>query len=70
LGLYPELQQIAQRVNQIDEQFRRLLLRSIEGGERWWSEAILRHAGQEYADDVARLYGVPVEVMLGDDASR
>jgi hypothetical protein len=49
------------RVEHADRRFQELLLPGAEiaeGDEPWWRRSVLASAGQDYADDVKRLYGI------------
>jgi len=62
LAAYSQLQEIKQRVEAADARFRRLLSDKPIRDEQmpWWQRAVLANAGEEYRDDVKRLYGIEV----------
>jgi hypothetical protein len=63
LANYEPMENIRQRVDLADERFRKLLssvqIRTAE--KPWWRRGVLLQAGQEYQDDVKRLYNADVD---------
>jgi hypothetical protein len=59
---YRQLQEMRQRVEAADKRFRELLSKQSIRDEQapWWQRAVLARAGDEYRDDMRRLYGVEV----------
>lgn len=58
------LDHFAAQVSRIDEEFRALTFDDrLRGGpdDHWWRRRVLRRAGDEYRDDIARRYGIDVE---------
>lgn len=62
LASYEQVQDLRGRVSAADERFRKLLAPTlIRTAEKpWWRRGVLAHAGEEYRDDLKRLYGVDV----------
>jgi hypothetical protein len=61
LRRHDQLARMQERVADADDLFRQVLLPDTEIGgseEPWWRRGVLAHAGDEYADDIRRLYGV------------
>jgi hypothetical protein len=60
---YEQAQAIRERVGLADERFRELLyptqIRTEEAP--WWRRGVLAHAGEEYREDIKRLYNVDVK---------
>jgi hypothetical protein len=52
-----------ERVGQADAGLRELFLPNIEIGrseQPWWRRGVLARAGDEYAEDISRLYGIDI----------
>jgi len=62
LAAYPQLQDIQRRVEVADDRFRRFLAEARIREEQmpWWQRAVLARAGEEYRNDMKRLYGIEV----------
>ena len=62
LASYEQIQDIREKVTLADERFRKLLAPTqIRTPEKpWWRRAVLARAGEEYRDDIKRLYGINV----------
>lgn len=61
----PGFQDLQTAVEEADRRFRALTLPSAERPERtaWWERAILRRAGQYYAQYIKDVYAIDVEIV-------
>lgn len=62
LADYELMENIRERVSVTDERFRKLLARTQirTANNPWWQRGVLAHAGEEYRDDMKRLYNIDV----------
>lgn len=62
LASYPEIAEMRERVKQADARFRSLLSDQTIRDEQtpWWLRGVLARAGDEYCDDVKRIYSIDV----------
>lgn len=62
LADYDQMENIRARVSVIDARFRKLLARTQirTANNPWWQRGVLAHAGEEYRDDMKRLYNIDV----------
>jgi hypothetical protein len=66
LARYEPVPLMRERVAAADERFRAALLPGVDVGtadEPWWHRGVLAAAGEEYAEDVERRYGIEVRVV-------
>jgi hypothetical protein len=63
LAGHEQMAEIRERVWAADEKFDRLLGPEKIRGEKfpWWRRGVLAHAGDEYQDDIKRLYKIDVQ---------
>ena len=64
LQRFPQLKQIAARVDEIDANFRQATLEDIEVGPAtnpWWRRRVPRRAGEELRGDLRAEFGIEVE---------
>jgi hypothetical protein len=66
LATYPQLEPMRVRIDAADARFRTVLsAKQIRSeGDPWWRRAILATAGDEYCEDVKRLYGIDLATLL------
>lgn len=60
-----DVQQLRERVLEVDQRLRGLLRDDVWIGETadpWWRRGVLRFAGSDYVDDLRGIYGITVEV--------
>jgi hypothetical protein len=63
LAAFEQMASIRERVGLADERFRKLLspAQIRKDGMPWWQRCVLARAGEEYRDDMKRLYNLDVE---------
>jgi hypothetical protein len=64
LSRYDLINMMRERVADADDRLRKALLIGVEIGgadKPWWRRYVLARAGEEYADDVKRLYGIELQ---------
>ena len=69
LMTFEQIGTIQLRVAAADARFRSSLLPGVEVGPAswpWWHRGVLARSGDEYADDMDRLYGIEVPRIEGD----
>lgn len=65
LNRYDLINTMRERVADADARLRTVLLPGVEIGgtdKPWWRRVVLARAGDEYAEDVKRLYGIELQV--------
>ena len=63
LGRFEQMATMRERVEVADARFRAVLMPGVEigGSQRpWWQRGVLARSSDEYAEDMARLYGIDV----------
>lgn len=65
LQSFDELQQLRNRVKDIDNRFKCLLREDIklEGEKPWWEKGVLKSAGSDYASFFQKAYNVDIEIV-------
>jgi hypothetical protein len=64
LRRFPELDDLREAVERIDERYRRLSRDDVllgRDGDPWWRRRVPRQVGDELADDLAERYGIEPE---------
>jgi hypothetical protein len=62
LQIYPEIQEFASNVSDIDQKFRKLLRSDVSLPKLvWWEQGVLQYAGRELKNDLLDLYDIEIE---------
>ena len=69
LTTFEQVGTIQERIQAADAHVRSSLMPGVEVGSEsrpWWHRAVLARSGNEFADDMARLFGIEVPRLDGD----
>lgn len=62
----PEVQEMRRRVEDADNRLRAVLRTDVEIGDHgqpWWRRGVLSRAGDDYVEDLERIYGIRIASM-------